>query len=165
MTLKLLEILKEKKVKATFFCVGENAKKYPELMKSMIDEGHAIGNHTMRHEKGTGTSKKKYFESIQEAAKYIDSSLFRPPYGRLPMNYTSGITPDYEIIMWTWLSYDFDLTVSEETILKEAESIQAGDILVLHDNVKVEERVYRILPKIIDLVHEKGLSFATISAS
>ena len=64
--------------------------------------------------------------------------------------------------MWTWLSYDYDKSVSVETILQQAERIKAGDILVLHDNEKVTDRIKQILPAIIEVVRKKGLTFDTI---
>ncbi|MCR9171788.1 MAG: polysaccharide deacetylase family protein [bacterium] len=160
----ILDQLAVKNIKATFFCVGSNAKEHPDLMKRLLEEGHAIGNHTMRHEKGTQTDKSTYFQSIEEAAKHVPSTLFRPPYGRIPMAYTKELRKKYKVIMWTWLSYDYHPEVSAETILKRAETIQSGDILVLHDNVKSFEKLKETLPELIDLIEQKGLNFSTIPA-
>jgi peptidoglycan/xylan/chitin deacetylase (PgdA/CDA1 family) len=122
--------------------VGSNAKRYPGLMSKMIQEGHGVGNHTMRHEKAGMTSKKAYLASIYEASNYIDSKLFRPPYGRLPIGYVRSIKKSYEIIMWSWLSYNFDVDVTAEYILEKARSqIKPGHILVLHDNLKVKDKL------------------------
>jgi peptidoglycan/xylan/chitin deacetylase (PgdA/CDA1 family) len=160
----ILELLEKEKIQATFFCVGTNAKSHPELMNRMVDQGHAIGNHTMRHEKGTKVSKKDYLESINEASNYIDSKLFRPPYGRLPMIYGRSIRKNYKIVMWSWLSYDYDASVSISKILEEASRIKAGDVLVVHDNEKVMNRIKELLPQMIQIVREKELNFAIISA-
>lgn len=160
----ILDFLREKDVKATFFCVGENAKAHPELMNRMVDEGHAIGNHTMQHEKGTKVSKADYLNSIEEASQYIDSTLFRPPYGRLPMTFGRDICRDYTIVMWSWLSYDYDPSVPIEKVLDQADRIKAGDVLVVHDNVKVQDRIKVLLPALIDKIREKELNFAVISA-
>lgn len=160
----ILDQLAEHEVKATFFCVGANAQQYPDLMKRIQSEGHSIGNHTMRHEKGTQTKKEDYFQSISEAAEYVPSKLFRPPYGRIPMAYTKELRKKYDIVMWTWLSYDYHKDVSAEEILERAKSIKSGDILVLHDNVKSYEKLKSTLPKLLQLLKEKGLKFAPISA-
>lgn len=160
----ILAQLKEHEALATFFCVGANAKALPELMKEMRSEGHAIGNHTMRHEKGTKVSKSDYLASIEDASKHIPSPLFRPPYGRVPMAYTSAIRKSYRIVMWSWLSYDYDKEVPVETILKSAKSIRGGDILVLHDNLKSFDRVQEILPALLCILNEKGLKCDVISA-
>lgn len=149
-------------IKATFFCVGANVKKHPELLIKMKSEGHLVANHTMRHEKGTSSSHTEYMNSIAEAANLINSDLFRPPYGRMPITLTTRIRRKYRIIMWTWLSYDYDKSVTVETILQHAERIKAGDILVLHDNEKVTDRIKQILPAIIEIVQKKGLTFDTI---
>lgn len=164
LTESLLAVLKKYEVQATFFCVGENARKFPDLVEKIISDGHEIGNHTMRHERGTKVSKKEYLESLKNAADHIDSPLFRPPYGRLPMAFTKSIKRDFKIVMWTWLSYDFDKDTSVEKILGQARRIKGGDILVLHDNEKVSDRVLDILPDLIQLVRDKGLNFGVLSA-
>ena len=160
----ILDLLKRENIPATFFCVGTNAVKYPETIQRILDAGHALGNHTMRHEKGTSVSKKTYLDSIEEASKHIPSTLFRPPYGRLPMIYGRTIRKKYTLVMWTWLSYDYDKSVSISEILTHAKRIKPGDILVLHDNEKVTERIKELLPELIACIREKGLDFAPISA-
>ncbi|MDG1334024.1 MAG: polysaccharide deacetylase family protein [Crocinitomicaceae bacterium] len=159
----ILDYLDKENVQATFFCVGSNAKKYPELMERMTSAGHVIGNHTMRHEKGTKVSRKEYLSSIEEASNYIDSKLFRPPYGRLPMIYGRKIRSEYQIIMWSWLSYDYDNTIPVTKILEEAYRIKNGDILVVHDNEKVTGRIKVLLPQLIQVVRDKGLKFEVLS--
>ena len=159
----ILDFLKKEGVRASFFCVGSNAKKHPELMERIVNEGHQIGNHTMRHEKGTKVSKKQYRESIHEAAQHIQSDLFRPPYGRLPMIYGRSIRKNYTIVMWSWLSYDYDKSVSIERIIAQAHRIKSGDILVVHDNEKVKDRIQELLPMLIEINREKGFEFGVIS--
>ena len=161
----LIEELSKHDVKATFFCVGENVKRHPNLTKKLIERGHVVANHTMKHEKGTSTSKSEYLASIQETSTLIDSKLFRPPYGRMPWTFTKAVSQSYRIIMWTWLSYDFDESVSVQNIIAQADRIKAGDILVLHDNKRVEERVKLILPEVIRIVKSKGLHFEVIPSA
>lgn len=161
----ILDYLESENIKATFFCVGANAQKFPSLIDEIKSKGHVIGNHTMHHEKGTKTKKSDYLASINEAAKHIDSNLFRPPYGRLPWTYTRSIAKNYKIIMWSWLSYDYDHTVSVDKIIEEADDIYPGDILVVHDNVKMLDRIQVILPKLVEVIKKKGLKFEVISAS
>ncbi|HIP32420.1 MAG TPA: polysaccharide deacetylase family protein [Crocinitomicaceae bacterium] len=159
----ILDYLKKENIKATFFCVGENAKAHPELIERMVLEGHVIGNHTMHHEKGTATSKANYLASIEEASQHIDSSLFRPPYGRMWVKYSRAIRKKYKIIMWSWLSYDYDASVSVDTILSRAKKqIKGGDIIVLHDNLKVEDRIKVLLPELVKVIRKKGLGFEKI---
>ena len=158
----ILDFLEKEHIKATFFCVGENAKNHPELMERIKMNGHSIGNHTMRHEKGTNTTKKDYLNSIDEASKYTSSTLFRPPYGRMPSHFYRPVSEDYSIIMWSWLSYDYNEKIPVSRILKKAKNIKGGDIIVLHDNVKVSERLKEILPQLVDVIRKKGLEFAKI---
>lgn len=159
----ILDELQKENIKATFFCVGENAKLFPELMAEIRSAGHAIGNHTMRHENGNNTSKQAYLDSIEEAATFTSSTLFRPPYGRLPISFVNPIRKKYKIIMWSWLSYDYDHSVSVDKILEEAKKIKAGDILVLHDNEKVAERIKVLLPQIISIIKEKEFEFEVLT--
>ena len=161
----LIEELSKHDAKATFFCVGENVRRQPNLTKKLIERGHVVANHTMKHEKGTSTSKSEYLASIQETSTLIDSKLFRPPYGRMPWTFTKAVSQRYRIIMWTWLSYDFDESVSVQNIIAQADRIKAGDILVLHDNKRVEERVKLILPEVIRIVKSKGLHFEVIPSA
>ena len=158
----ILDFLNERKIRASFFCVGENVKNYPELFAKIQADGHRVGNHTMKHERGTKTNRSNYLSSVKNASDYIESDLFRPPYGRLPLWKTAGIRKKYKIIMWSWLSYDFDKTVAIEKVLDSANSIKGGDILVFHDNLKSQERVKILLPKVVDLLSKKGFEFDRI---
>ena len=159
----VLDTLKVSGSKATFFCVGDNVRKYPELYQRILDEGHRIGNHTMYHNNASKTDFDTYISSFLEAEKYIQSNLFRPPYGRLDYRKMKAISQSKKIIMWSWLSYDFDKSVSIEKILQKAKKqIKAGDILVLHDNEKVKERMVDLLPKLLEIIKSKQLDFKTI---
>jgi peptidoglycan/xylan/chitin deacetylase (PgdA/CDA1 family) len=159
----VLNLLKQYQIKATFFCVGENVVKHDELFQRIIDDGHAIGNHSMRHERGTRTSLDEYVKSIDEADTHIQSSLFRPPYGRITLRQTWTLRRKYRIVMWSWLSYDYDHSVSIKRILSNAKKdVQGGDILVFHDNIKSFERLKEILPQFLDIVKSKGFSFDVI---
>ena len=159
----VLDELKEHGIKATFFCVGDNVRKYPELYQRLLEEGHRVGSHTMYHSNSSKTNYKDYLKSYQQAEEYIESDLFRPPYGRLSYFKQKEILKTKKIIMWTWLAYDFDLSISIDLILKKAKrQINSGDIIVLHDNEKVKERVKILLPQIISVIQEKGLGFRVI---
>ncbi len=160
----VLDNLKAQNIKACFFCVGENVKRFPDIFQRIIDEGHQVGNHTMYHTKSHKTSFKVYKRSIEEAAELIPSKLFRPPYGRLSSYRARKISKHYQIIMWSWLSYDFDNTLSNEQILFNAnKNIQGGDIIVVHDNYKFTERQKVLLPQLIDVINRKNLMFGTLT--
>lgn len=154
----VLDQLKMHRLKATFFCVGENVQKYPAIFERILAEGHAVGNHSMRHENALKTKPSTYLKSVYQTATLIDSSLFRPPYGRLTPILAKKIRKDFQIVMWTWLSYDFDRKVTVDAIVERAQrEIKAGDILVLHDNAKIADRQKELLPRIIGVLHDKKL--------
>lgn len=158
----VLDFLKEYDISATFFCVGENVKRYPELYQRILDEGHRTGNHTMKHQNGLKTDSKIYLESISEAQELIQSNLFRPPYGRMKKQLDKKLSQRFKIIMWTWLSKDYDSSVPVEKIIDASRRIVPGDILVFHDNVKTTERVKRVLPPIIEQLKSTGFLFRVI---
>lgn len=160
----ILELLKEKGMKATFFCVGDNVRKHPEIFEQILSEGHAVGNHTMRHEKGIVTEESSYLDSVDEASKYIESSLFRPPYGLMTGKQSRVLRKKFRIIMWTWLSYDYDQNVPIQRIIHKAEKeIRSGDIVVFHDNMKTFDRLKEILPEVLNDLEKKGLKALPIS--
>lgn len=160
----ILDELKKRQIQATFFCVGENIQRYPDLFQRIKTEGHQVGSHTMRHEKSPETDWVQYQKSVKECADLVGNNLFRPPYGRLNSWRARQLARKYRIIMWTWLSYDYDAKVPVETILNRANlEIKAGSILVLHDNQKVVQRVRELLPPLLDILEEKKLSCLPIS--
>ena len=158
----ILDFLSDQKIKATFFCVGENVKKFPDIYSRIINEGHVVGNHSMYHTNATKSTKKEYIESISKGSEFINSDLFRPPYGRLPISWEKELLQNYKIIMWSWLSYDFDINTSIDTILKNAKKIKSGDILVLHDNPKISEKQKKLLPTLIQQLKQANFTFETI---
>ena len=161
----ILSLLEEYKAKATFFCVGEQVQKYPDLFAQLKSEGHAVGNHTMRHENGMFTKSSDYLKSIDEADELIQSKLFRPPYGRLSVRQSLLLRKkNYKLIMWSWLSYDFDPTLSDEVILSKVDEIHPGDILVFHDNYKCKDRIKKILPQVLEKLQLHGFQMRAIES-
>lgn len=160
----VLDLLKEYQWKATFFCVGQNTIRHPELYQRIVSEGHVIGNHTMKHLNSVKTANEQYLASFREFEQIHPTKLFRPPYGRIKPSVAKEIGKTHRIIMWSWLSYDYDLNVSNERILSEAKRIKKGDILVLHDNAKIAERQKQLLPQLFQLLKEMGFRSEVISA-
>ena len=159
----ILDVLKAHDAKATFFCVGDRAIKYAAIYNRIIEEGHSVGNHTMYHERGTQTTDLLYLDSVDEAARIINSGLFRPPYGRIRNSQVRELRRrNMQVIMWSWLTYDFDHSYPVGKILKKARSMKAGDIIVLHDNQKCGERVKAILPGILAEGKRQGFAFEPI---
>jgi peptidoglycan/xylan/chitin deacetylase (PgdA/CDA1 family) len=159
----VLDLLKEYNWKATFFCVGQNITKYPELFQRILNEGHMIGNHTMKHLNSIKTENELYLQSFREFEDAYTTQLFRPPYGRIKPSVAKEIAKTHQIIMWSWLSYDYDLSVTNERILLEAKRIKKGEILVLHDNSKIAKRQKELLPQLFRLLAEMGFRSEAIS--
>jgi peptidoglycan-N-acetylglucosamine deacetylase len=160
---KTLAILDRFKAKATFFCVGDNVRKYPEVFSKIIDSGHAVGNHTYHHLNGWKTPAEDYFHDVKECAKLVDSNLFRPPYGRITRGQARILTKEYKIIMWSVLSGDFDPKVNTEQCAKNVlRSARAGSIIVMHDGEKSGRTMPKALPQILAHYAQKGFRFVSI---
>jgi peptidoglycan-N-acetylglucosamine deacetylase len=162
----VLDELKKYDAKATFFCIGNNVRQYPDMYKRIIDEGHSVGNHTYNHANGSKTKTAAYIQDINEAVKYIDSKLFRPPYGRINAFQAKLLlqkdTP-YKIVMWTVLSGDFDVKLSKQRCLKNVLSnVSNGSIIVFHDSEKASERLMYTLPIVLEKLKNKGFIFEKI---
>jgi peptidoglycan/xylan/chitin deacetylase (PgdA/CDA1 family) len=161
-TPKVLEVLEHFGIKATFFCVGANAQKYPEIIREIERAGHVLGNHTYQHENGWTTPVDAYMDSITRTSALIKSNLFRPPYGRIKLRSIYRIKKaGYQIIMWSWLSKDYNTKLHNTTIISAAKHIKAGDVLVFHDSQKTEERIEELLMEIIPRIQSKQLTFST----
>lgn len=162
LTVKILEILKEYDAKATFFCVGENAKRHPQVLDQIKKEGHLIGNHSHQHISGWKTPVAQYIENVRQAAESIDSHLFRPPYGQINYQQIKALKSEYKIIMWSILSGDFDPNLSQQQCLFNVLQSKAGDIVVFHDNIKSTEKVLYVLPRFLKHFSDLGYRFCNL---
>lgn len=158
----VLDELKKAEAQATFFCIGENVQKYPEIFQRILDEGHAVGNHTQHHLNGWNTPEAEYLQDVVLAAKYIHSNLFRPPYGRIRSGQAKGIDkamnqPDAKIIMWDVLSGDFDPSFSAVQCLSHiTDHAKVGSIIVFHDSEKAYQNLSYVLPAAIGFLRSEG---------
>ena len=164
----VLDELAKYNAKATFFCIGKNVVDYPDIYKRILDEGHAIGNHTQQHLNGWKTSTEIYLTDVSEAAKNISSNLFRPPYGRIKRSQAKGISEalknkSAKIVMWDVLSGDFDMSLSNEKCLENVISkTRTGSIVVFHDSEKAFSRLKYTLPAMLEFFTLKGYVFSKI---
>jgi peptidoglycan/xylan/chitin deacetylase (PgdA/CDA1 family) len=164
----VLDELARYNAKATFFCIGKNVVEYPSIYRRILDEGHAVGNHTHNHLNGWKTNDSKYFQDIAEAALHIDSNMFRPPYGRIKTFHAKNMQrvmkkPDARIIMWTVLSGDFDLQVSKEECLQHVIlNATKGSIVVFHDSEKAFPKLEYSLPLVLKHFSSAGFRFETL---
>lgn len=169
----VLEILKEHNIKATFFCIGNNIEKHPELFLKVIEDGHSIGNHTYNHLKGWKTRTGEYVENTERCEKAIrsysenrnqESKIFRPPYGKIKFSQSKALRKlGYKIIMWDIISVDYDKNITPEKCLENViKNTVSGSIIVFHDSVKAFENLKFALPKAIHYLKSKGFIFEKI---
>jgi peptidoglycan-N-acetylglucosamine deacetylase len=179
----VLDELKKRNAKATFFCIGDNVQKHKEVFHRIISEDHQVGNHTFNHIKGWGTSTEKYIANVEMCANEIGNQLpasgyqlpitgnwqletrllFRPPYGRIRPKQISALKQKYQIIMWDVLTSDYAQSLSPEKCL--AGSIKAtrpGSIIVFHDSLKAEKNMSYTFPRYLDYFLKQGYSFKAL---
>ncbi|MBC7884270.1 MAG: polysaccharide deacetylase family protein [Saprospiraceae bacterium] len=155
----VLDILAKYNFKATFFCVGENVKNHQDLYARILAEGHTTGNHTFNHLNGWHTENEEYIENIAKCDIFVESNLFRPPYGKLKPGQSAAIKGEKTIVMWDVLSGDFDLNISKEKCLQNViGNYKPGSIIVFHDNIKAEEKLKYVLPLFLDHLSENGFT-------
>ena len=160
--------LKKYNAKATFFCIGNNVEKYPEIFNSVIQQGHAIGNHTFNHLNGWKTETETYIKNAKQCEIRISnqqseinnrkSKLFRPPYGKIKSKQAKKLMElGYKIIMWDVLSADFDSSITRKKCLNNVISnVQSGSIIVFHDSVKGFKNLEYVLPKTLEFLKQNG---------
>ncbi|MEY3541440.1 MAG: hypothetical protein RLZZ204_252 [Bacteroidota bacterium] len=160
----VLDLLADFNAKATFFCIGDRVKRYPDIMKRIVAEGHSIGNHTQHHVNGWKSSVSAYQDEVQQAASMIPSNLFRPPYGRIKRKQAKLLENEgYKIIMWTILSADYDHSLNKEECASRVTShIDKGNIYLFHDSDKGEVRMLHALPILLKLATAEGFLFKRI---
>ena len=159
----VLNCLKQYNAKATFFCIGKNVQLYQGVFQQIINEGHRIGNHTHNHLNGWKTTDKKYFENIILAKKFIDSNLFRPPYGRITRFQIQQLQSAFNIIMWDVLSGDFDADLSPQKCLQNVVSnTSSGSIIVFHDSEKAFANLSYSLPIVLEKLNKDGYVFSKL---
>jgi len=160
----VLEELKKYEAQATFFCLGENVEKFPDVYKRIIAEGHSVGNHTYNHPKIKEVSSEQYLANVYKAEESIESNLFRPPYGRLNKKIGNQLIKEgFQIVYWSYLTGDFDLKLNEkeclEKLIFEAEP---GDIIVFHDNEKSFPRMRYVLPRFLNYAQKKSWAMKSL---
>jgi peptidoglycan/xylan/chitin deacetylase (PgdA/CDA1 family) len=161
----VLDLLKQHQIKATFFCIGKNVQRYPEIYQRILAEGHQTGNHTQDHRNGWKTSQQDYLENIFIATQYIDASLFRPPYGRITKAQIKAVEQQFafRIIMWDVLSGDFDPKLQPEQCWHQVKkAVRPGSIIVFHDSEKAWPRMQYALPKTIEHFLGQGYQFGLV---
>lgn len=164
----VLQQLKEYNAAATFFCIGKNVVNHPDIYQQIIAKGHAVGNHTHNHLNGWKTATDTYIDNISEAAKHIDTHLFRPPYGRIKRSQAKQIAKalqrsNAQIIMWDVLSADFDTTITPQQCVNNVlKQVTGGSVVVFHDSEKAFKNLAYALPVVLQELKKRGYIFKRI---
>ncbi|HEY9184628.1 MAG TPA: polysaccharide deacetylase family protein [Salegentibacter sp.] len=168
----VLDQLREYKAKATFFCIGDNIRKHPEVFQQVVSEGHQIGNHSFHHLKGWNTSTSEYIQDVFLTEELLEKQhpgntkpkLFRPPFGKIKNSQARELSKKgYKIVMWDVISWDFDSDIRKETCYKNVvENVTEGSIIVFHDSEKASKNLKYALPKVLKYFSEKAYEFKSL---
>ena len=159
----VLDTLDKYGIKATFFMVGDNARRHPWLVEEIKKRGHSYGNHTMHHLQGLKVTKMRYMRDIAEANNYIDSALFRPPHGLMRPSQAHAIKNRYNIVMYDLVTRDYNYRLKGEEVLKNVKKyVRNGSIIVFHDSLRAERNLKYALPRAIEWLKDNGYEFRPI---
>lgn len=168
----VLEQLNRYSAKATFFCVGDNIAKHPDVAQQVLKQGHRLANHTQNHLKGWKTELQEYVRNVElceQQLQYVyepaprGRKLFRPPYGRISKQQAEQLRSKYELIMWDVLTNDYDASLAAEKCLKKSiHYTQSGSIIVFHDSLKAKRNMMYALPRFLEHFTSLGYSFETL---
>lgn len=160
----VLDTLDRYGVKATFFFVGDNVRKYPELYEEVKRRGHSYGNHTMHHLQGFKTPRIRYMRDITEADDLIDSSLFRPPHGLLRWSQAKAIKKHYNIVMYDLVTRDYSIKMTPDEVFRNVRRyVRNGSIIVFHDSLKAERNMKEVLPRAIEWLQNEEYELLPIT--
>lgn len=156
----VLDLLDRYEIKATFFLVGDNVRKYPHLFEELKKRGHSYGNHTMHHLQGFKVRSIKYMRDLTEADELIRSPLFRPPHGLIRWSQARAIKKHYNIVMYDLVTRDYSKRLSPEEVLVNVKKYtRNGSIIVFHDSLKAEKNLRVALSAAIEWLKSEGYEF------
>lgn len=159
----VLETLDRYGIKATFFMVGDNVRKYPELYEEIRKRGHSVGNHTMHHLQGAHVTTTRYLRDVTEASGLIGGALFRPPHGWLRPRQARALSKRYKVVMYDLVTRDYSSRLTAEDVFSNVKRyVRDGSIIVFHDSLKSLPRIRESLPKCIDWLIAEGYEFGLI---
>ena len=163
----VLDILDSFDIKATFFCVGDNVRKHPDIYNDVSERGHQVGNHTFNHIQGWKYGNKEFLYNANMAKQLIESNLFRPPHGHMRYKQCSQLQAEgYEVIMWDVVTRDYSKRMNPEQVLQNVKKYaRDGSIIVFHDSLKAENNLKYALPKSIEWLLNEGYTFKRIEST
>jgi len=159
----VLDVLDRYHIKATFFCVGDNVRKYPDIYRMILERGHRVGNHTFNHIQGICFQSKNYLKNVEKAAGWIQSDLFRPPHGHMRLHQLQHLRKAYRIIMWDVVTRDYSPHMTAQGVTNVVKKYtRNGSIIVFHDSLKAVGRIEEALPLSIEWLLAEGYRFKVI---
>lgn len=160
----VLNVLDHYKVKATFFCVGDNVRKHPDVYQQLLERGHKTGNHTFNHIQVWNNKTSFLLDNTAKADALIGSSLFRPPHGHMRVPQNRAIQKaGYNVVMWDVVTRDYNPLLTPEQVLQNVKKYtRDGSIIVFHDSLKAEKNMKYALPRAIEWLQEQGYTFEQI---
>ena len=159
----VLDVLDHYGVKATFFCVGQNVERHPEIFEEIVRRGHRVGNHTFNHLKGLWIGRKKYLQNVERAAALIPSDLFRPPHGLIGYGKLREIRKHYTVVFWDVVTRDYNASLRPGLVYRKAcRYVRNGSIVVFHDSLKAERNMKETLPRFLAYCRQQGYEFGLL---
>lgn len=163
----VLRQLKRIGAKATFFSLGSHVEAHPELVRQILQDGHAIGNHSYSHLNGWKTETESYLSDVKKCDSVfndmgIQTGLFRPPYGKMRRAQRKSLK-NRKLVLWSHAAYDFDKSLNVAHALEKLREAKPGSIIVLHDNEKSFQNLKRILPPLLDHFDTLGYPMKSIT--
>jgi peptidoglycan/xylan/chitin deacetylase (PgdA/CDA1 family) len=156
----ILDILRRFGVRATFFVVGDNVRKYPDLFQRIIDEGHLVGNHTHNHISGFRHTVRDYMFNVEKANAYIRSHFFRPPHGWMRLAQYAWLSRRYKVVMWDVVTRDYSKWMTPDDIVNNVKRyVRNGSIITFHDSLKAIDKLHTALPQSLQWLTEQGYAF------
>lgn len=147
-------------IKATFFMVGDNVRKHPDIFKMVVERGHRIGNHTFNHIQGLRYLTKNYLANVEKAAGYIPSNLFRPPHGHMRLPQSLRLRRQYRVVMWDVVTRDYSPKLNPDQVFENVRRYaRNGSIIVFHDSLKAERNMRVAMPRAIQWLLDQGYEF------
>ena len=159
----LFEVLDRYGIKATFFVVGDNVRKYPEIFKMLVDKGHKIGNHTFNHVRSMRMRNPDYIDNVKKCESYFKTRLFRPPHGIMRRWSYRYMTGNYDIVFYDVITRDYNGKLKPEKVLDIVKKYtRNGSIIVFHDSLRSEKNLRYALPKAIEWLNSQGYAFKSL---
>lgn len=155
--------LQQYQAKASFFCVADNVRKYPQTYAQILASNHAVGNHTYHHKNGWHTPVNDYLADVALAENFIQSQLFRPPYGKIKKQQATALIKNYAVVMWSHLSCDYDPALNINASLNAMKNVSPGSILVFHDSEKAFANLQILLPQLLQYYQQEGYTLMALN--